>query len=1055
MGKSSYFLKEAASLLDALEKNDAEALAALGVKSLEEINYIFLSGIRVSALPAEIGQLKNLQSLYLSETQIAALPVEIGRLVNLQTLTLGETPIAALPAEIGQLANLLELYLDGTHLAVLPAEIGQLANLKLLNLRKTQIAALPEEIGQLASLRILDMSGTLISALPAEIGQLECLRELNFDETQIAVLPAEVGQLKNLQSLNLRGTQIAVLPEEIGQLKYLNSLYLEGSNIASLPHSMHSLTKLKELSFGNTNIRVIPKWINQLTALKYLSISGLRLREIPKEVFELGLPFFLSSSEYEKSRIGQHARITAPGIIIEGTSLATQPVSLFALDRKFIKAYYDEPKVPVREGKVIFLGDGNAGKSHTIERIFRGGRDDGINTDKTPGINIKTWEPECGDKKIKINFWDFGGQEIMHAMHRCFLTGRSLYVVVLRERSNSRHNDLTLQARYWLENIRSFAPDCPVILAVNREIGVPGTSGINTRQLRDMFKGIIGEPIIYCAKKDTDDNFDTLTNAILEHALELDSTEMEFPISWNNVRSELDSMSNRRGRTGSEYYISKEEYKQLCLYHSITDENIQRWLLEWFNDLGVCFSYHQKDGKELDRYQVLNPEWLTNAIYAVINIGKRPDFSENGVITKAEINEILRDPTKYTKGKAAESALGYNDNEQGYVLDIMKKFDLCAEISDRNYFIPALCSPETPERFRPGKEEYKNHTRFEFRYGFLPDSVMHRLMIECIKSGFSRTAAYFCGIRVDFKADSIVMTVESDTAKNVLAIDIYHNDDVEASRKKLSWVRRKVVEINASMNLKPEYEIIVVCDGENRADLRLDTLFKLHELGRKRTDLSAYSEGEIVECDLTLALKLLYDERVIKRANLIRNRKRPDEKEKLSFKEALAIADAKKENEEERDKAIKAGNELIFELGVSYAGEQRSLVAQAFTFLCDNYGFAKNELFYDKWHEPLLNGPNGDIKLDKIYSDRCKKIVVLFSREYLEKHWTNELEWTRAITARITHDPNNVCLLRYGDVDIDSIDLLHGGKDIVHDVSEMTPDEVADFIMEWYDRPEL
>ena len=1015
MGKSTFRYAEAAKLLEALQKKDELTLAALGVESLAEITAIELRLFGITALPAEIGQLSGLQRLDLEGAPISTLPAEIGQLTSLQCLDLSRTPITTLPAEIGQLTNLQGLYLS-----------------------ETQISSLPAEIGQLTSLQRLDLSNTPITALPAEIGQLTNLQGLNLNGTQISSLPAEIGQLTNLQGLYLSETQISSLPAEIGQLTSLQRLYLNNTPIAALPHCLQSLTNLESLAFDRTKVRSIPPWIKQLPSLKVLWIGGLTLKAIPKEVFELDLPFFLSEKEFIASS-------DIRGIIMEDTVLKTQPVGLFALDRAFIQAYYDEQKIPVREGKVIFLGDGGAGKSHTIERILKGGEDKGINTDQTPGINIKPWEPDCG---VKINFWDFGGQEIMHAMHRCFLTGRSLYVVVLRERSQSRHNDLTLQARYWLENINSFAPGCPVILAVNREQGVAGNAGINSKQLRDEFKGIVCDPIFYCARKDRDDNFEALTKKILEQARLLDSTEMEFPRSWNSVRSALDNMSNRRDRKGSKYYIDKEEYKTLCTEQGITDENIQRWLLEWFNDLGVCFSYHQEDGKELERYQVLNPEWLTNAIYAIINIGKRSEFSANGEITRIGIDKILSDPSKYAKERTAQDPISYDENEQGYVLDIMRKFSLCARINEREYFIPALCSSETPEHFRPGADEYTDHTRFEFRYGFLPDSVIHRLMIECIRAGFNRKAAYFSGIRVDFDPDEVILTAEADIAKNILAIDLYHKGDFASSKNKLSWVRRKIAEINASMNLKPEGEILVVCQEEKYADLNLEYLYQLHEQSINVLPLFT-RDNSIIRCNLDDALRLLYDDRVIKRADRIMQRHA--EHDKKTYRDALAIAEAEKD----RGEQDQTGKNADFLLGVSFAGEQREYVRRMMNSLCEDWGFARDELFFDEWQGPLINGANAEILLDKIYSERCKKVVVLFSKEYLNKYWTKKLEWTRAITTRIVDDPKNVCLLRFGNVDIDSIDLLHHGTDIVTDVSEMTPGDTAAFIREWYERPEI
>ena len=700
---------------------------------------------------------------------------------------------------------------------------------------------------------------------------------------------------------------------------------------------------------------------------------------------------------------------------------------------------------------MIFLGDGNAGKTHTIERFLKGGLDRDIHTEQTPGINIRTWEPICGKSRVKINFWDFGGQEIMYSMHRCFLTDRSLYVIVLRERPNGHPDDLTIQARNWLEIVQSFAPNCSVILAVNREFGSPGIRGINTRQLLQEFPQIVGEPIIYCAVSDKLDNFEVLTKMVINQVFCLDSAAMEFPLTWNEVRTELEMNSNRRGRSGSRYYIDKEDYQKLCITQGITDDNIQRWLLEWFNDLGICFSYHQEEGRGLERYHVLNPEWLTNAIYAIICIGQRPEFSDNGVITRSEIDRILgrealKDPYQYVKERTAREPIAYDDNEQGYVLDIMKKFNLCAQLGEREFFIPALCPLETPENFRPRPEEYQNHTRFEFRYGFLPDSVIHRLMIACIRAGFHRTVSYFGGIRVDFEADEVILTAEADTAKKALSLDIYYQDDPYLGRMKLTWLRKRVAEINSATNLKPDYEVLVVYDKENIADLRLDTLFKLHERGVKKHFLSAYRAGEVVECNLDAALQLLYSKSVIQSADRII--KDTSSNGNLSYREALATAEAGTLNR-------KAAPEQRFRLGISFAHEQRDYVRQMFADLIADGGFDREELFFDEWYDYQINGGNGDLAIKKVYYNHCEKIIVLFSDAYLKRYWTYKVEWMRAISPRMIDDRKIVCLLRWGNIEIDSIEMLNSKQDIVKDVSTLSPEQTAEFILDWYYRPDL
>lgn len=55
-------------------------------------------------------------------------------------------------------------------------------------------------------------------------------------------------------------------------------------------------------------------------------------------------------------------------------------------------------------------------------------------TETTPGIDITDFPVRQPNYNFDIHFWDFGGQEIMHAMHRCFLTSRTCYVVVICNR---------------------------------------------------------------------------------------------------------------------------------------------------------------------------------------------------------------------------------------------------------------------------------------------------------------------------------------------------------------------------------------------------------------------------------------------------------------------------------------------------------------------------------------------------------------------------------------------------------------------------------------------
>ena len=106
----------------------------------------------------------------------------------------------------------------------------------------------------------------------------------------------------------------------------------------------------------------------------------------------------------------------------------------------------------------MFIGNSNVGKTSLLLNLTRKGKttrfkeiEKGLNKQplSTVGVDLGDWEY---GKRPKVTFmtWDFGGQEEYYATHQCFLTQRSLYIVVWDVRDKLKG----LQSiRVWLENI--------------------------------------------------------------------------------------------------------------------------------------------------------------------------------------------------------------------------------------------------------------------------------------------------------------------------------------------------------------------------------------------------------------------------------------------------------------------------------------------------------------------------------------------------------------------------------------------------------------------------
>ena len=489
--------------------------------------------------------------------------------------------------------------------------------------------------------------------------------------------------------------------------------------------------------------------------------------------------------------------------------LSKQPISLFYQKRELIEQYFSEEKVSVNSAKIIFLGDGEVGKTYTLKRLLNQGKK-AINenmypTQTTHGVLIKPYSVNDGDENYGIKLWDFGGQQIMHSMHRCFLTERSCYVVIISTRTD---RDLLGQARYWLRTVNSFAPDSPVIVLVNQ--WTKNLIKVDEFRLREEFKNI--QQFLYFSVVDAeDDEFLSLKNAIIEQVRKLDCYGLEFPKSWYELMTDLENDTHD--------LISKRTYYQKCFekglrYEDNADEGIYEWLLDWFNDLGVCFSYHKKSNSQiLDNYELLNPQWLTRAAYVLINNGMKE--ADNGILTRQQIESVLSDTEPLDFDDLGR--VSYKSSQIEYILEILRKFQISYQLPDRRELIPVLCDENSSGSIQPEwfDQNEMQHTSYEFHYEYLPDTIIHRLMIFCYQSHFHVRYRWRKGMTVDFSSDDssrLTAVIDSGNDRQSITIDIYSDGRIPCWQF-LSKLREEIIQINTEINLKANDYINMETDG--------------------------------------------------------------------------------------------------------------------------------------------------------------------------------------------------------------------------------------------------
>jgi internalin A len=626
-------------------------------------------------------------SLNLSEQQLTTLPAQINQLTKLTKLEIKNNSLITLPQQIGQLTNLTRLDLRNNQLTVLPSEIGQLTNLTTLNLSHNQLTELPSEIGHLTKLKRLDLDGNLLTKLPDEIKYLTNLAELNLQDNKLITLPTGIGQLTNLTDLNLHDNQLTILPVQIGQLIGLMWLNLGNNELTTLLPQIGQLFKLRALLLFNNQLTVLPSQIGQLTDLRVLNVSSNQLYALPPQIDQLVKLRMLDLSNNP---------LPLPPEILE---LKNKPIEII----NYYLQYQTDLRKPLNEAKALIVGQGDAGKTSLAKRLVEGTFD--RNERKTEGINIKLWPIQVEGEEIRLNVWDFGGQEIMHATHQFFLTKRSLYILVLNSRQGEQDNKI----EYWLKLIQSFGSNSPIIVVINK-IDDHALLEIDERGLRAKYDTIKAFVRTSC---ETGQGIQDLKTVIATEVSQLEHLHDQLLLSWFNIKTQLEKLKQN--------YIPYTDYERMCQSAGITEEGSQRTLIHFLHDLGVVLNF--QDDPRLEETSILNPKWVTNGVYKILNSPIL--FESKGVLIVEQLSRIL-DNQAYPK------------NKQLFIIDMMRKFELCFEFegtSDQQFLIPELLSVKEPEL----KWSEVSRLNFQYHYNILPGSIISRFIVRMHNYTFEET----------------------------------------------------------------------------------------------------------------------------------------------------------------------------------------------------------------------------------------------------------------------------------------------------------------------------
>lgn len=468
--------------------------------------------------------------------------------------------------------------------------------------------------------------------------------------------------------------------------------------VAELPPQTSTLV------LRNTGLSRIPDSVKNLRHLEELDLSELYLRELPVWLADLKLPVQLNHNPFVKGILIQDTRV-------EGVNLRTIPEQEGLL-KEWLEALHDKRNQTQNEVKVVFLGDGEAGKSHIVTRLEQDGAlVPNFDGDATPGIAISNKRLDLTDRSVVVRVWDFGGQEILHAMHRIFMTTQTLYVVVLNARNDTQDH----RAEHWLRFIYSFDKDARVMLVLNKIDQNPRAS-INLNRLQRLFPGL-SEMVKMSAKEDSPEEFvDHFIKPLQQQLEKFDVLKSPFPKTWRLLEEKLEGVNER--------YIRERDYKKYCSEVGISKPEVINELLYRFVNLGVCFRCEEETWTR--SFLLLEPKWVTNAIYKILFNQHKKVY--NGIIGVSDIQDCLMG------GEAAwsvDESMSYNEDEVNYILKVMRSCGLSFSMNDaeENEFIPMLCDRNESHLMKAYAED-PTVLEIWLQFDYLPDNLLFHLMVE-------------------------------------------------------------------------------------------------------------------------------------------------------------------------------------------------------------------------------------------------------------------------------------------------------------------------------------
>jgi hypothetical protein len=523
-----------------------------------------------------------------------------------------------------------------------------------------------------------------------------------------------------LQALNASNTQVSDLTPLAG-LSALQELNISGTRVSDLA-PLADLSALRTLDVSETEASDLTPLAN-LSALAFLDASKTQVNDLAPliEHIRRGLPV-------------KWRTYGSDGIEVADCPLTNPPPEIVKQGNEAILNYFREREVGgvdhLYEAKMLILGEGGAGKTSLLRRLYQPGEPLPTESETTRGIAIYRHEFKLKNgRTFRLNVWDFGEQQIYHATHQFFLTQRSLYVLVDDTRRD--YKSVSDEGfKYWLELIEVLGGHSPTLIFQNEKDG--RSKQIDIRGIRQRYDNV---KELYAGNLEHRDAADRLRDGIEFFASNLSHIGEELPARWVKVRADIEQLAAEKP------HVPVESYFEIYGGHIQFDETKALLLSRYLHDLGVFL--HFQDHPLSGRTVILQNEWATEAVFRILD--------DEGI--KKKLGRFNHEDCARLWKDSAYARMHLE------LLALMQKFELCYVLRDTKpptWLAPQLLPPAKPEELADWGEP--EDLALRYRYQFLPKGMISRLTVRLHRFVVNAEMAWVTGVL--FERDSSAVLVE-------------------------------------------------------------------------------------------------------------------------------------------------------------------------------------------------------------------------------------------------------------------------------------------------------